>query len=191
MRKLLLPSLAAALLAVSLGLAQGRRQDDEGVWAGGKASAWDWRWLDWGLGGWGRAPEQPIVFSHRVHAGDNGINCLYCHGAARLSPTASIPSVQTCMGCHKKVAEKSPEVQKIKAYWDRREPIPWIRVHKLPEFTRFTHKRHVREGVSCKTCHGPVERMERIEQVASLKMGWCVSCHEDRGASRDCLVCHH
>lgn len=184
---------AAALAALVLVIRAARSGDDvtAGVWAAGRAAAWDRRWLDWGLSGWGRAPGQPIAFSHRVHAGDYRIDCLYCHSAARISPVASIPSVQTCMGCHKKVAEKAPEVEKVKGYWDREEPIPWARVHKLPEFTRFTHKRHVRAGVACQTCHGRVERMERIEQVASLKMGWCISCHEQRGATKDCLACHH
>ncbi len=161
------------------------------VWAGGRAAWWDFRFLDWGLTGWGYAPSQPIAFSHKTHAGDYRMDCLYCHSAARVSSRAGVPSVQTCMGCHRRVARESPEVQKIQAYWKNRKPIPWIRVHSLPQFVRFNHKRHVRAGVACSSCHGRVEEMERVEQVASLKMGWCVSCHEARGAGKDCLICHY
>ena len=83
------------------------------------------------------------------------------------------------------------EIRKIQDYWKNQEPIPWIRVHKLPVFTRFNHKRHVRAGVECQSCHGAVQKMQRVEQVSSLKMGWCITCHEENQASRDCLVCHY
>lgn len=83
-----------------------------------------------------------------------------------------------------------PEVQKLRGFWDRKEPVPWIKIHSLPDFIRFPHKPHVRKGIECQTCHGPVETMDRVRQVASLEMGWCVSCHKAQQASLDCLDCH-
>ena len=161
-----------------------------GVWREGKAAWWDVKLLDWGLTGWGYAPRQPIAFSHQLHSGEYGLDCLYCHSAARVSPSAHVPPVQMCVGCHKKKTENL-EILKIQAYWKNQEPIPWIRVHTLPAFTRFNHKRHVRAGVECQSCHGAVQKMQRVEQVSSLKMGWCITCHEENQASRDCLVCHY
>jgi mono/diheme cytochrome c family protein len=137
-------------------------------------------------------PAQPIEFSHAIHAGSYGIACQYCHAEARRSTFAGVPSVARCMGCHKIVAAQgNPEVQKLHRYWDRKEAIPWVRVHKLAGFVYFPHKRHVQAGLPCQTCHGPVETMQRVAQVAPLTMGWCVSCHAERRAPLDCVVCHH
>ncbi len=163
---------------------------EDRLWRAGKASWWDHPALDLGLTGWGYAPEQPISFSHKLHAGEYGLDCLYCHAGARVSQWAYVPPVQTCVGCHARPTE-SPEVKKIQKYWRDKEPIPWVRVHALPSFTRFNHKRHVAAGVECQSCHGEVQRMDRVEQVSSLKMGWCVTCHEAHGASKDCLICHY
>jgi len=137
------------------------------------------------------AAAQPVRFSHRIHADENGIPCLYCHASARLGPVAGIPSVERCAGCHTSVAKEDPEVVKVMDFWDKKTPIPWVRVHQLPEYVRFTHRRHVAAGVSCQTCHGEVERMEAAVRVNELTMGWCVSCHEERKASTDCLTCHY
>ncbi len=142
-------------------------------------------------------PEQPIFFSHVVHAGSFQIACQYCHADARRSGTAGVPSVERCMGCHKIIAAQgNPEVQKLHGYWDRQEPIPWVRIFKIPEHAQFTHKPHVQAGVQCQTCHGRIEAMERVHAdtgqsiVNDLKnlalmpappprltMGWCVECH--------------
>lgn len=135
--------------------------------------------------------EQPIAFSHKIHAGDFQVNCFFCHDGARRSPVAGVPSVQRCIGCHNAMTSDNAEIQKLKTYWDEKKSIPWVRVHKLPEFTRFNHKRHIAAGVSCQTCHGPVQTMEVVRQVSSLQMGWCLGCHQQRGASTDCLTCHH
>ncbi|HYB42548.1 MAG TPA: c-type cytochrome [Candidatus Methylomirabilis sp.] len=144
-----------------------------------------------------QGPVQPIFFSHVIHAGSMQIACQYCHANARRSSTAGIPSVERCMGCHKIVAaEGNPEIQKLQGYWERKEPIPWIRVFKLPEFADFTHKPHVQAGVQCQTCHGRIEAMERVWAKTGqnltndllnltgmkipptkLTMGWCVECH--------------
>ena len=134
---------------------------------------------------------QPIDFSHAHHVTEIGIDCQFCHAYARRGPVAGIPSVQRCAGCHRVVLSEQPEILKALEYWENEEPIPWVRVHDLPDYVRFTHKAHVRAGVTCDTCHGDVAEMEAAVQVESLSMGWCVSCHEDRGATRDCLACHY
>ena len=134
---------------------------------------------------------QPIAFSHAHHVTEIGIDCQFCHAYARRGPVAGIPSVQRCAGCHRVVLNEQPEILKVLEYWENEEPIPWVRVHDLPDYVRFTHKAHVRADVACDTCHGNVAEMEAAVQVESLSMGWCVSCHEDRGATRDCLACHY
>lgn len=139
-----------------------------------------------------RSPVQPINFSHRIHATDNEIPCLYCHSAAERTPSAGVPSVAKCMGCHKAIAVDKPEILKLADYWERQEPIPWIKVYDVPDFVVFTHKRHVQEGVECQQCHGPVQEMDRVTRVSSLKMPWCVDCHTEKEVhnGRDCWTCH-
>jgi len=142
-------------------------------------------------------PVQPIFFSHVIHAGSMQIACQYCHANARRSSTAGVPSVERCMGCHKIVAAQgNPQVQKLHGYWERQEPIAWVRVFKVPEYAQFTHKPHVLAGVQCQTCHGRIEAMEQVAaktgqnivndlenlagipaQPTKLTMGWCVECH--------------
>jgi len=135
-------------------------------------------------------PAQPVAFSHKIHAGDNRIGCLYCHTYARRSPVAGIPSVQLCMGCHRNVAQDSPEVQKLAAYWDQRVSIPWARVYDMPDFVYFSHKRHVLKSIPCQECHGPVQTMSTVENSGELDMARCVNCHRENRASVDCLTCH-
>jgi hypothetical protein len=144
-----------------------------------------------------RGPVQPVQFPHDLHAGKLGMNCLYCHWGAERSAVANLPAVSTCMGCHKMAATERPEVQKLAGYWARGEPIPWVEVYWLPDHVRFDHRRHVKAGLSCQTCHGPVETMKVLYQFPSLKMGWCIGCHRQRlhdprfPTSTDCLICHH
>jgi hypothetical protein len=179
-------------------------------------------------------PVQPIAYSHRLHAGELQMQCLYCHFSAEKSRHAGIPPAAVCMNCHTLVtasfgavrAEEdlatkegrkprtvvSPELQKV---YDalgldagRRpdparslKPIAWTRVNKLPDFVYFDHRAHAGAGVTCQTCHGPVEAMERMRQVPDLSMGWCVNCHRQvtrdgvNGkrvfASIDCATCHY
>ena len=109
------------------------------------------------------APRQPILFSHLIHAGSFQIDCQYCHADARRSEYAGLPSVERCLGCHKIIgAQDNPEIAKIQQYAARGEPIPWVRVFKVPEFTHFPHKPHVRAGVACQSCHGPIEQMRVV-----------------------------
>ena len=125
-------------------------------------------------------PRQPIDFPHPLHAaGQMNMNCLYCHNTANKSPDPGMPAVSTCMGCHLLVRADRPEVKKLQTYYamGRGKPVPWVRIHKLPEYVRFPHMRHVNAGVTCQTCHGEIQKMERVYQFSSLNMGWCVKCH--------------
>ena len=137
------------------------------------------------------APAVPVTFDHRVHVADNGLDCQLCHAYARRGPVAGLPPVARCAGCHRFVAAESPAVESLMARFEAGEPLAWTRVHHLPDYVRFTHKRHVRAGVGCRTCHGDVGAMRTVEQVAPLTMGWCVGCHEQRQAPDDCLICHY
>lgn len=136
------------------------------------------------------APVQPIDFSHRAHEVADKLDCEYCHSTARRAALAGIPAVERCIGCHRYVATSHPEVVKLVRYWDRRIPIVWTAVSRLPRFVRFSHEAHVRASVSCEHCHGAIEQMDRVP-VREFSMGWCVTCHRDRGATVDCLTCHY
>jgi hypothetical protein len=144
-----------------------------------------------------KGPKQPINFSHQIHAGKLGMNCLYCHSSAEKSPIANIPAMSTCMGCHKIAHADAPEIVKLTGFFERNEQVPWVEVYALPAHVKFNHKRHVKAGLRCQECHGPVETMPVVYQYPSLKMGWCVGCHRQRlndpkfPASMDCVVCHH
>ena len=150
----------------------------------------------------GYQPVQPIHFSHKIHAGDNKIDCKYCHSSARVSKTSGIPALNVCMNCHKNISEVAPstataeytkdfydkQIQKLydatgwdgQKYSGEQKPVKWVRVHNLPDFAYFNHSQHVTvAGVECQTCHGPVETMEVLEQFAPLTMGWCINCHKE------------
>ncbi len=144
-----------------------------------------------------KGPVQPIPFSHKIHAGKLNMACRYCHYGAWKSAWANIPAMSTCMGCHKIAVADRPNIQKLTGYWDRGEAIPWVKVHYVPDYVKFNHKRHVLAGFPCQQCHGPVQNMDVVYQYSSLKMGWCVSCHRKylndatHPATMDCLICHH
>ncbi|MGQ0560563.1 MAG: cytochrome c3 family protein [Gemmatimonadota bacterium] len=143
------------------------------------------------------SPDQPIAFPHDLHAGGtNQIPCMSCHSTADRSVDAGIPSVQVCAGCHipggvPMVRADSPGVKQLVAYWQNKQSIPWVRIYDLPDHVHFPHMRHVKAGLQCQECHGPVETMRKVEQVASLQMGWCLDCHQKRQARVDCTVCHY
>ena len=180
----------------------------------------------------GVSPVQPIRFPHPVHVKTLGMNCLYCHYSANKSPDPGLPAVGTCMGCHTFIgpnrpaidgqpARQSAEIKKLQEFApigqpDKWKEIPWIRIHKLPEYVRFPHMRHVNAGVTCQSCHGAIQDMTQVAQNASLNMGWCLSCHvngyqlsqgleaagdtagaraaatvEPKKARYDCAVCHY
>lgn len=138
------------------------------------------------------APEQPIPYSHKLHAGDLQIECKFCHTYARRSRSAGIPAMEQCMACHAIVAADKDHIKTMTKAYERKDAIEWVKVHDLPDFVFFSHKRHV-EHFECQDCHGPVENMEVVWREADLTMGWCVNCHQDnldKGASMDCLTCH-
>jgi hypothetical protein len=141
------------------------------------------------------SPTQPIQFMHDVHVDSLSIPCAYCHYSTRVSEEAGIPAVGTCMGCHRFVAGTSDafktEIQKLMGFAADSQPVPWNRVYSVPSFVQFTHKPHVRAGVTCAQCHGDVAQMVQVSRVTSLTMGWCVSCHRDNDASDDCSTCHY
>ena len=150
----------------------------------------------------GRAPAQPIAFPHPVHVQTLGINCLYCHFSANKSPDPGLPAVGTCMGCHTIIGPQRPavdgrpartsaEIQKLQQFAQRNLPVPWVRIHKVPDYVNFPHMRHVNAGVTCQDCHGPVQEMNQVYQYSSLNMGWCVNCHVERKARYDCSSCHY
>lgn len=150
-------------------------------------------------------PEQPIYYSHKVHAGVNQINCLYCHGGAQESKHANIPSVNVCMNCHLAINEYkgeplyaedgteingTNEIKKLYEYagftpgqaWDpsKAKPIEWVKIHNLPDHVYFNHSQHVKAGqVACQTCHGEIQKMGEVKQFADLSMGWCINCHRE------------
>jgi len=142
----------------------------------------------------GYQPEQPIKFSHAIHAGENGISCVYCHHSAEKGKHSGIPSVNVCMNCHKGIQEGTwtgtEEISKIYEaagynvetgrYENEEKPIEWVRVHNLPDLAYFNHSQHVVVGgIECQTCHGPVEEMTEMYQHAELTMGWCINCHRE------------
>jgi hypothetical protein len=138
------------------------------------------------------AEDQPIAFNHEVHA-QNGIQCQFCHIGVDKGPAATIPSVELCMGCHQYVATDSPEIKKLAGYWERQEPIPWVRVNKEPSYVYFNHHSHIAAGVSCGNCHGNVASMTVAEPVSDLSMSFCLDCHakqENKEQLWDCAVCH-
>jgi hypothetical protein len=128
----------------------------------------------------GYSPEQPIAFSHQLHAGEAKVPCLYCHSGAAHSRHAGIPAASVCMNCHGLLTKETPEIRKLKEALEQRRPIGWIKVHNLPDFVYFNHSQHVGAAVACRECHGPVETMATVRQHAPLTMGWCLDCHRQR-----------
>lgn len=127
----------------------------------------------------GYAPEQPVHYSHELHAGRLGMDCRYCHANVEQAAHAMIPATQTCMGCHSVVKTESARLANVRTSWETGKPIEWIKVHKLPEHTFFDHSAHLAAGVGCSTCHGRVDKMEVVRLDQPVSMGWCLQCHRD------------
>ena len=127
----------------------------------------------------GYAPEQPVPYSHALHAGELGIDCRYCHTTVENSAHANIPPTQTCMNCHATIHTESPKLLPVRESFATGMPIEWVRIHDLPDFAYFDHSAHVNAGVGCVSCHGRVDRMEVVRQDQALSMGWCLECHRD------------
>ena len=122
---------------------------------------------------------QPVQFSHKHHAGDDGIDCRYCHTSVEVSATAGIPPSKTCMNCHAQIWSNAPYLEPVRESFRSGQPIKWVRVHDLPDFVYFNHSIHVNKGVGCSTCHGRVDQMPLVMQVQSLQMQWCLDCHRN------------
>jgi len=127
----------------------------------------------------GYAPEQPIPYSHKLHVGELGLDCRYCHANVERSPEAMIPPTQTCMGCHAVVKADSPKLASLRDSWKSGNPVPWIRVHELPDHAYFDHSAHLPAGVGCASCHGRIDQMEVVRLDAPLAMSWCLDCHRN------------
>lgn len=127
----------------------------------------------------GYQPKQPIDYSHKLHAGDLGIDCRYCHSNVEKSAHAAVPPTETCMNCHSKVRTESPKLVPLRESWANDTPIPWIRVHNLPDYVYFDHSAHLSAGVGCVSCHGRVDQMVEVRQEQPLSMSWCLDCHRD------------
>lgn len=130
----------------------------------------------------GYAPEQPLPFSHKLHAGQYNIPCMYCHAGVEKGKAATIPSVSTCMNCHAVVKPESPHIKKLTEHFQKDIPIEWIRVHDMPDHVGFNHRPHIAKGITCETCHGDVKSMDRIKQDKILNMGFCMDCHTGKTA---------
>ena len=131
----------------------------------------------------GYAPEQPVPYSHALHAGDLGIDCRYCHTSVETTAKANIPPTATCMNCHSTIKTESEKLAVVRKSAETGEPIKWVRVHDLPDYAYFNHAGHIQSGVGCVSCHGRIDRMEVVSQVKPLTMGWCLECHRDPDAN--------
>ena len=159
--------------------------------------------------GIGYQPEQPIAFSHKLHAGDMAIDCQYCHIGVEKSRVASVPALNVCMGCHSLARVDKPEIQKLTQYYNENKPLPWKRIHRVPDFAYFNHSVHVNKGIICQDCHGEVQNMDTVAnnkfksigQVNSFTMGACLECHRTAQAKfpnlpnlnkgpENCGTCH-
>ncbi|MHC4441155.1 MAG: cytochrome c3 family protein [Planctomycetota bacterium] len=139
----------------------------------------------------GYEPAQPIGYSHKLHAGTLKIECLYCHCQADKGPYATLPSISTCMICHKEVQSKDdrgnlkPDTAVLLEHWEQKKPIIWNKVNDLADFTYFDHSRHLAADMKCQECHGPVETMEHMRREYGLKMSWCLDCHKQKLSEGD------
>ncbi len=127
----------------------------------------------------GYAPEQPIPFSHALHAGELDLDCRYCHNTVEEASHAAIPPTATCMNCHTAIRKDSPKLAALRKSWTDGTPVQWVRVHDLPDYAYFNHSAHVTRGVSCVSCHGRIDQMEVVTQMEPLSMGWCLDCHRN------------
>ena len=135
-------------------------------------------------------PEQPIPFSHRLHAGHKAIECRFCHAYVDRSLHPGLPAVEKCLFCHTYIIANHPEIQKEHDYFNSATPTPWVKVFELPEHVLFNHERHIRKEVACESCHGEVREMDRLKGER-FQMGFCIQCHREKKANLGCwLACH-
>lgn len=151
--------------------------------------------------GVGYQPEQPIDYSHKLHAGEMRIDCQYCHTGVTKGRHALIPSANICMNCHTIARKDQPEIIKLRDYYESGKLLPWKRVHKVPEYAYFNHSVHVNTGIDCESCHGNIREMEVVKQVKSFTMNACLDCHREpqkylpylaevKEGPKHCAACH-
>lgn len=140
--------------------------------------------------GFNIGPEQPIPFSHQLHAGVKEIQCQFCHPYVGRSINPGIPPVEKCLYCHDYIISQHPQILKEHRYFNTETSTPWVKVNYLPEHVLFNHQRHIRKEIECQKCHGAIQAMDRIKGT-QFKMGFCVECHREKKANVDCwLSCH-
>lgn len=127
----------------------------------------------------GYAPQQPIPYSHALHAGQLGIDCRYCHSTVDKAAFAAIPPSQTCMNCHTAIRKGSNKLTPLYESWEKGTPVEWKKIHDLPDYSYFNHSAHINKGVGCNTCHGRIDQMEVVYQHEPLNMAWCLNCHRE------------
>lgn len=127
----------------------------------------------------GYQPVQPVPYSHKLHAGTMGMDCRYCHYTVEKAAYAAIPTTEVCMNCHVRIKPQSERLQKVRESYATGESIPWVKIHKLPDYVYFNHSAHVNAGVSCVSCHGRIDQMVEVKQVQPLNMAMCVDCHRN------------
>jgi hypothetical protein len=125
----------------------------------------------------GYEPIQPVAFSHNIHAGQLGIDCRYCHNGVEKSWYSNVPSASTCMNCHNQVLKEDPRLQLVRDSFQNNTPIPWVQVHKVPDYVYFNHSVHVNRGISCVECHGQINHMDEVFHAKPLSMSFCLDCH--------------
>jgi hypothetical protein len=151
--------------------------------------------------GVGYAPDQPINYSHKLHAGDLKIDCQYCHTGVTKGRHALVPSTNICMNCHSLAVKDKPEIIKLTQYYNENKPVPWKRIHKVPEYAYFNHSVHVNKGIDCESCHGNLREMEVVKQIKPFTMTACLECHREpqkyvpyiaeiKTGPENCGVCH-
>jgi formate-dependent nitrite reductase cytochrome c552 subunit len=130
----------------------------------------------------GYQPVQPVPFEHSLHAGQLGIDCRYCHAGVEKSGTSSVPAAQTCMNCHSTIKTQSPLLEVVRQSYQTGDPVPWVKMHAVPDYVYFNHSVHVNRGVSCVECHGKVNEMKVVHQDQPHSMSWCLDCHRNPAA---------
>lgn len=127
----------------------------------------------------GYEPRQPVSFGHDLHVGQLGMDCRYCHSFVEVAAHSNVPNSQTCMNCHSQVQKDSPKLQALRDSWNTGKPVEWVQIHKTPDYVYFNHSVHVNRGVSCYSCHGPVNQMKVVYQHEPHSMSWCLDCHRN------------
>jgi len=127
----------------------------------------------------GYAPVQPVPFSHAIHAGQLAIDCRYCHVGVDKGPASTVPTAQTCMNCHNQIKVDSPLLAVVRESYETGNPVPWVKIHQVPDYVYFNHSVHINRGVSCVECHGRIDEMDTVAHNKSLSMGFCLDCHRN------------